>query len=737
MADEDENLVERFPALKRLAAAGRRRRIPLVRQLTPVECGAACLSMVLGYHGREVSLEELREVVGVGRDGANALALLNGARHYGLTGRGVSIELEDLEYLDPGAILHWSFNHFVVFERLRKDSVDIIDPGLGRRRVPMEEVRRSFTGVALLFEPGDDFEPVQRTDRPVLRFVKQVLGRTSDWQRIFVTSVLLQLFALAVPMLTGSIVDKVVPRGDLHLLVVLGAGLMAMVAFSFVTQLVRSHLLLNLRTHLDARMTLGFLDHLVALPYAFFQTRSAGDLMMRLNSNTTIREILTSGALSALLDGALVSLYLVLLFVMSPSIGAVALALALAQVVTFLATKNKTRDLLSQGLAAQAKSEGYQVELLAGIETLKAMGSEQRAVEHWSDLFVETLNVSLARGRLQTWVDAVMGTLKLASPLFILVAGALLVMGGGLSLGTMLGLSALAAGFLGPLGSLVSTAGQLQLLASYVERLDDVLGTAREQERTKVRQPDKLEGGIRLDDVSFRYGPLAPTVLSNVSLEIEAGQFVAIVGKSGSGKSTLASLLLGLYSPTGGKILYDGVDLSELDLRAVRRQLGIVTQRPYLFGTSVRANIAITDPTLPLDDVMAAAQTAQIHDEIIAMGMGYETLLVDGGASLSGGQRQRIALARALVARPAILLLDEATSSLDAIVERRVQEALDRLKCTRVVIAHRLSTVVDADLILVMDNGRLVERGTHRELVANGGIYADLVSAQLDRAEAA
>ena len=720
-----------------LARLGRAqaRRIPVVQQLSVAECGAACLAMTLGYHGRHVPLDELREALGVGRDGASALALLDGARHYGLRGRGVRLEVDDLEYLDPGSILHWSFNHFVVFERVLEGAIEIVDPGFGRRRVSLEEVRREFTGVALLFEPGEDFTPGARADRPLVRYARQILGQHGQWSRILVTSLALQGFALAIPILTGAVVDRVVPRADRHLLAVLGIGAGALVAFHFLTTLVRAHLLLQLRTQLDARMTLGFLEHLVGLPYAFFQRRSAGDLMMRLGSNATIREILTGGALSGLLDGVLVSIYLIVLLAASPALGGVVLGLGFLQVLVFLLTRRRTRDLMGQGLAVQARSESYQVELLAGMESLKAMGAEPRAVEHWSGLFVDTLNVALERGRLQAWVEALTGTLRLASPLVVLLVGAGMVLGGSLSLGTMLALGALAVGFLTPLADLVGTASQLQLLGSYVERLDDVLRAEPEQDRARVHRAPAITGRIELDRVSFRYGPLAPPAVQGVSLCIEPGQLVAVVGRSGSGKSTLASLLVGLYRPTEGRVAFDDHDLAELELSSLRSQLGIVTQRPYLFGASVRANIALADPSQPLERVVEAARLAQIHDDIAAMGMGYETVLSDGGASLSGGQRQRLALARALVRRPAVLVLDEATSALDAIAERQVQHSLASLRCTRVVIAHRLSTIRDADVILVMDGGRLVEQGTHDVLLRQEGAYAALVAAQMPRSE--
>jgi ABC-type bacteriocin/lantibiotic exporter with double-glycine peptidase domain len=726
----------RLPALARLAPGRRPRAVPLVAQTSSADCGAACLAMVLAYHGKHVRLEEVREIAGVGRDGVDAETLLEAGRWYGLLGRGVQIEdVAALRTLRRPAILHWGFSHFVVLERMTRRGAVVLDPGLGRREVPTDELRREFTGVALLFDPGPEFEAGGRRGRGLGRYLALLRDESGALSHTLVVSVLLQLLALATPILTGLLVDRVVPRGDRHLLAVLAAGLAAVAGFHFLAALIRAHLLLQLRTRLDARMTLEFLDHLIDLPYAFFQQRSAGDLLMRLNSNATVREILTAGALSGALDGVLVTLYLGLLALTHAGFALLVLALGLAQVAVFLVTRRRHRELMSAELRTQARSRGYQVQMLAGIETLKSMGAEERSARHWSNLFVDELNRSLARGRLTALSDALLGAVRIASPFVILVYGGLAVLDGELTLGTMLAASALAAGFLAPLATLVGTGFQLQLLGSYAERLRDVLEMPKEEEREAVAPAPRLRGRITVDGVSFRYSRAAPWAVRDVALEIAPGGFVALVGGSGAGKTTLAHLLAGLYRPTAGRILYDGADLAGLALRTVRTQLGVVSQHPYLFGASIRENLALADPDVPLARIVDAARRARIHDEVLALPMGYNTILADGGASLSGGQRQRLALARALVRQPAVLLLDEATSNLDAVTERAIQDELAALRSTRIVIAHRLSTIVAADLILVMAGGRIVEQGTHRELLAAGGRYRELIAAQLEREE--
>jgi ABC-type bacteriocin/lantibiotic exporter with double-glycine peptidase domain len=727
-AEDPAEEEERFAATLQRLKASRRRRVPFVKQLENADCGAACLAMVLAYHDRIVPLDQVRRVAGTDR-GANAATLIAAGEYVGLRGRGLRVDVEDLPYLPPAAILHWDFKHFVVFERSRRADVDIVDPAFGRRRVPIGQFRKHFTGVALVYEPVEELAPSAPARSKIWRYLARLFSERGLVRRVLLTSIVMRALALALPLLTAMVVDRVVPRGDYNLLLVAGCGMGFVLGLQLLSSIIRSYLLIELRTRLDVRMTLGFVAHLFTLPYAYFIRRSAGDLMLRVGSNTQIRDLLTSSMLSSLLDGGLAITYLVLLLTISPLMGGLSVVLAALQVTVLLLSRHRYALLASQDLESQARAHSYLVQMLVGIETLKVSGAENRALEQWTNLYVDQLNVALRRSRMTMMVDAVNGFLNTAGPLLLLGCGTLLVLDQEISLGTMLAVAALATGFLTPLANLVGSAFQLQQIGSYVERIDDVLSAEPEQRRGVVA-PARLTGAVELHQVSFRYSANEPYVVRDVSLSIEAGTTVAIVGSSGSGKSTLAALLLGLHQPSEGRITYDGYNLAELDHRKLRQQLGMVPQNPFLFGTSIQENLQLGNPTAPLDRIVTAARQACIDADIRAMPMSYETIVADGGASLSGGQRQRLALARALLHEPAILVLDEATSSLDATTERKVMDNLRDLTTTRIVIAHRLSTVVDADQIIVMQSGRVVEIGSHGELCAADGVYAALVANQ-------
>ena len=704
--------------------------IPFIPQVGTTDCGAACLAMALAYHGRQVSLEEVRTTMGVARDGASALVIADTAHRYDLRTQTVSLPIAQLSCLGPGSILFWGFDHYVVLDRVLRQGVRIVDPALGRRDVSLEEASRLFTGVAIVLTPGERFAPGGKVRSGLGRYLTTLMRHRGLLTQVLVASLLYQFLILAAPLATGLLVDRVIPRRDLHLLGVLALGFAGAALFAFLADLVRARFSLHLRTHLDIDLTVGFVEHLMALPYGFFQSRSAGDLLMRVNSSAVIREILASGAISSLLDGLLVNAYLILVFTSHFKLGLLVLGCALAQLVVFLIWRRRQRELMAQGLEVQSKAQSYQVEMLTCIETLKVLGAGDRAVDHWLSLFTDSQNVALRRGRLDALSGSLSSALRHASAVAVLFYGAILVLRGELTTGSMLALGTVATGLFTPLAGLLGTVSQVQLLASYVERIDDVMKLPVEagaEPHLRLR----LSGRIVADRISFAYGPRAPLTLKGIDLQVPAGQHLAIVGPSGSGKSTLAKVLVGLYPPGSGRILYDEFDLARFGV-ALRPQIGVVPQESQLFGVSVRDNIALGAPGSSLAEIIEAARLVGLHDQIREMPMGYDTVLADRGLSLSGGQRQRIALARALLRRPAILVLDEATSSLDSNSERDLFEVLNRLDCTRINIAHRLSTVRGADRIVVMEKGEIVESGCHEELVSRrGGRYAGLVDAQL------
>jgi ABC-type bacteriocin/lantibiotic exporter with double-glycine peptidase domain len=725
-------------------ARGRaRNEVPFVPQLTPTDCGAASLASVLAHHGKHVPIHELRAVLGGGRNGVNARQLLAAARAFGFQARGVGITPDRLRYLPKASILHWELTHFLVFESCDDRFVHVVDPAAGRRKLALDEVGKSLSGVALVFEPGASFVPQERTRSDRWRRYRQwIFGVRGVWGRILVTSFVLQLLALATPGLMGIVVDKVVPRGDLQLLYLIAAACLTVSSFYFLSRLLRARLLLELRTKVETRMSFAFVDHLLGLPYAFFQQRSTGDLMMRMSSQAAIRELLTSGALCALLDGALVALYFVLLLGAAPWLAACALTFALLQGLCYFAAARRSSQLMIEGLSAQARLEAYQVEMLAGVETLKAMGASERSMQRWGDLYVSSLNRAVARGMLDATFDTLLSVLSFGGPISLMLVGGYQVLHGTLSLGAMLSLATLGAGFLGPIANLIGTAMKLTHLQGYMERIEDVLDAPREapaavRPEAHLRSANDLPAAIRVEALTFTYPSEPRPVLENISFEVAAGACVAIVGASGSGKSTLARLLAGLYVPLSGQIEVDGRDLRAWDLHALRARLGIVTQDTRLFSGTLRDNVTLFDPEIEQERIEHACRLACLHDAIEAMPLRYDTMLADGGSSLSGGQRQRLSLARALLRDPALLILDEATSALDMATERRVQQQLRALDCTRIVVAHRLSTVAEADKIVMLADGRVAGVGTHAEMLVGCPAYRELVRAQPGESAAA
>jgi ATP-binding cassette, subfamily B, bacterial len=697
------------------------------------DCGPVSLMMALLHHGIRVSLEQLRQDTGCGRDGVSARSLLAAARAYGLPGRGVRTSMEGLRSLPPGSILFWKFNHFVVLERATRQHVYLVDPAHGRRRLRTEDVGRLFTGVALEFDaPLRQLSRSCQAEAPrsPWRHLAYFFPRSKKWVSLTAASLAILAFGLLAPLSSAYVVDRHGLGGELTPVQAVLAVALSALSF-FLLQLVRGIVILALQMAVEKRVTLGVFNRLLALPYGFFARRAPGDLALRVRTSTSVRNVLTASVLSAAFDGVLVSCYLAVFFLMDLQVALWVSLLAAAEIALLLLAWRPQVYLAADELECQAHSNSGLNELLDGMGTVKAGGLDEVMGGRWTHSLMEEINAGTRRRRHFTLFSSLVASVQFMAPLLVLVTSAFKVSAGQLSLGEMTAFTTLSMGVFTPLTSLVQAGFQVATLKAPLTRLGDILDAEPDELERIAKCRFGTEADLAVRGVRFQYPGATTPVLTDIDLTISAGSFVALMGPSGCGKSTLAMILSGLYRPSAGQVLVGGKDLDTIDRASLRQSISFVNQDARIFAGSIRDNItmgAAAEDGYMCDYVRAAA-IAQIHDEIAAMPMGYETLLGPGGSGLSGGQCQRIALARALVRRPRILILDEATSALDRMTEEKVISSIRELDCTLLLITHRLAAATDADEICVISGGKIVRRVSHGLPGAQPDPYGDLMIA--------
>jgi ABC-type bacteriocin/lantibiotic exporter with double-glycine peptidase domain len=707
------------------------------------ECGAASLAMILSYHGRRTGVGEVAEVCAIGRDGASALTITRAARQYGLD--VVPLAVHDVDRLRRHrlpAILHWGFNHFVVLERATPSGFVLVDPARGRVQVGAEEMNKKFTGIVLTMSPGDGFHRQGRSDpAPGWRVARTVL-RSSSVRRLMGQVLLASLVITAlgvVPSLAVRImVDNVLPNRYAAFIPLAAAAVALLVASGGLLTYARGMLLIELRNRIDQQLMTSFFAHLLRLPLSFFQNRSAGDLLQRMDATNELRMVLTEDTLGGMLDAVIVLSFITAMIVISPPFGLSALLLGLGQIMLAVLPARKVTSMVLAELTERGKLGGFSVEVLRGVEAIKASGNEQWALSRWQALFNSQQAAVVRRSRFLVALMSGMTGLEYGGPLILLLIGGSQVLDGTLSVGSMLALLNMSQQALTPIARLTVTYQQLQTVAGHLRRLTSTLDAVPEQaalrtatEADPLASAVDLTGAIELRGVGFRHVGSADWSIRDVTLDIPAGRHIALVGPSGSGKSTVLKVILGLYEPTEGSVLFDGVELGEFNYVDLRRQCGVVTQEVAIFHGTIRQNIAMGNSSPSLATIQRAARLADLERDILQMPMGYETVISESGSSLSGGQRQRLAVARALVHRPKILLLDEATSALDALTQATVSSNLADCRTTLITVAHRLYTVQNADLVALFQKGRLVDVGTHTQLLSRSRMYARMIQAEI------
>lgn len=706
-----------------------RNQYPFIAQQSNADCGITCLAMVGQYWGKNFDLNHLRSIANVDRSGTSLKGLMNAAESLGFTTRPIQSSFEQLQNQPLPAIAHWAGKHYVVVYRITRSQVFISDPEIGRLRLSHAEFQAGWVGGYLLvLQPTPFLGQAPEAQRNLMRFVPLLKPHLPVLLEIIFASLTVQVFGLVIPLFTQILLDRVITQRSTSTFMAISAGLLIFSLFSLVMRTLRRYLLYHTANKIDVTLITGFINHTLRLPLGFFETRYVGDITSRIQENQKIRSFLTSEAITTLLDVLTLFVYMGLMLWYSWQMTVVALAPLPLFLLLTLTTTPYLRRISREVFTAKTTESSYLIELLNGVRTVKSMGLERQVRWQWEGLFHQFIRKKFSGRMVRLRISFVSRLIESISSTGLLVLGVWLVLQQRLSIGQLFAFNMLVGNVVGPSQRLISLWNDFQEILIAIERLNDVIDTPPEEDITlKPRQQlPQLKGHIRLEEVCFRYDIHSDrNILTNINLDIQPGQTIALVGRSGSGKSTLAKLALGLYLPTSGRLLIDGYNITSVSLESLRQQIGVVDQNTFLFGGSIKDNIALGSHDADLEQIRRAAHQAGAAEFIEALPMQYDTQIGEGGGMLSGGQRQRLAIARALLGNPRILILDEATSSLDAESERIIQNNLNDIlrRQTTLIIAHRLSTVRNADLILVLDDGIVVERGNHQELMEKRGQY--------------
>ena len=712
-------------------------KVPVIMQMEALECGAASLAMVLAYYGKWVPLEQVRLDCGVSRDGSNMKNVFLAGQHYGMEAHGYRMELDGLkeEGVFP-CIIHWEFNHFVVLDGFKNGKAVINDPARGVVQIPMEEFDEGFTGMVLSFVPSEAFVPSGKK-RSTLDFARERLkGAGAAVAFVIITTIIGNFFGIIKPVMSRIFYDRLLSGRAPEWLIPFITAMAVLAAFQLIVQWAQIVYTLKINGKMAIEGNASFMWKVLRLPMNFFSQRMAGDILQRQGTNAGIAETLVNTVAPIALNTFMMFFYLIIMIrysLVMTLVGLVSLAANMA-VAEYLAKKrvNVTRvQMRDAGKLASATLAGISM-----TETIKSSGAEGGFFRKWSGYQASVNTQQVAVARLNAGIGAIPEFVAKLSSYAVLFLGIGLTMNGQFTLGMITMFQGLLASFMEPAMTLVSAGQTIQEMRTQMERVEDVMeypddpALAREADLPEDTDYSKLKGEIEVRNLTFGYSRLADPVIHEFSMKMKPGSRVAIVGGSGSGKSTVSKLITGLYQPWSGEILFDGRPKEEIPRNVFTGSVAMVDQDIILFEDTIANNIRMWDSTIADFEVILAARDAQIHDDILQRPGGYNGKLTENGKDLSGGQRQRLEIARVLAQDPSVIILDEATSALDAKTEYEVVKAVKERGITCIVIAHRLSTIRDCDEIIVLDKGRVVERGTHEELFARGGAYAELVASE-------